>query len=160
MWFGKILHVSGMSKYSGWPEEKQVHVGMEASKTNQTRWEWHHNIFTPSLHLVPFCRHLHKYGSCLFVQKGCERHATTHMTVFHNHAWGHAKSFSYFWSYKSLKNDHAGYQFYFILFIYLFFRKSKLKENGVAICSGVDSGGCVVRFDVHGEWVMLWVAAM
>ena len=32
-----------------------------------------------------------------------------------------------------------------------FFRKSKLKENGVAICSGVDSGGCVVRFDVHGE---------
>ena len=24
----------------------------------------------------------------------------------------------------------------------------------------VDSGGCVVHFDVHGEWVMLWVAAM
>ena len=23
---------------------------------NQTRWEWHHNTFTPSLHLVPFCQ--------------------------------------------------------------------------------------------------------
>ena len=37
-------------------EGKQLHVGMEASKTNQTRWEWHHNTFTPSLHLVPFCQ--------------------------------------------------------------------------------------------------------
>ena len=26
--------------------------------------------------------------------------------------------------------------------------------------SGVGSGGCVVHFDVHGERVMLWVAAM
>ena len=33
-----------------------MHVGMEASKTNQTRWEWHCNTFTPSLHLVPFCQ--------------------------------------------------------------------------------------------------------
>ena len=40
-------------KFSEW---KQVHVGMEPSKTNQTRWEWHHNNFTPSLHLVPFCQ--------------------------------------------------------------------------------------------------------
>ena len=32
-------------KFSG---GKQVHVGMETSKTNQTRWEWHHNTFTPS----------------------------------------------------------------------------------------------------------------
>ena len=31
-----------------------VHVGMEPSKTDQTRWEQHHNTFTPSLHLVPF----------------------------------------------------------------------------------------------------------
>ena len=38
------------------PEGKQVNVGMEASKPNQTRWEWHHNAFTPSLHLVPFCQ--------------------------------------------------------------------------------------------------------
>ena len=29
---------------------------MEPSKINQTRWEWHHNNFTPSLHLVPFCQ--------------------------------------------------------------------------------------------------------
>ena len=35
---------------------KQAHVGMEPSKTNQTRWEQHHNTFTPSLHLVPFCQ--------------------------------------------------------------------------------------------------------
>ena len=27
---------------------------MEPSKTRQTRWEWQHNTFTPSLHLVPF----------------------------------------------------------------------------------------------------------
>ena len=29
---------------------------MEPSKTSQTRWEQHHNTFTPSLHLVPFCQ--------------------------------------------------------------------------------------------------------
>ena len=38
-------------KVSGW---KQAHVGMEPSKTNRTRWEWHYNTFTPFLHLVPF----------------------------------------------------------------------------------------------------------
>ena len=34
-----------------------MHVEMEPSKTSQTRWEQHHNTFTPSLHLVPklFC---------------------------------------------------------------------------------------------------------
>ena len=37
-------------------EQNQVHVGMEPSKTNQTRWERHYNTFTPSLHLVPFCQ--------------------------------------------------------------------------------------------------------
>ena len=46
-------------------EEKQVHVGMEDSTINQTRWEWHHNTFTSFLHLVPFCHHLHKYALCL-----------------------------------------------------------------------------------------------
>ena len=40
-------------KFSEW---KQAHVGMEPSKTSQTRWERHHNTFTPSLHLVPFCQ--------------------------------------------------------------------------------------------------------
>ena len=29
---------------------------MEPSKTSQARWEQHHNTFTPSLHLVPFCQ--------------------------------------------------------------------------------------------------------
>ena len=47
--------------------KKFLHVGMETSKTNQTRREWHHNTFTPSLHLVPFCHHLHKYALCLLV---------------------------------------------------------------------------------------------
>ena len=28
----------------------------ESSKTSRTRWECHHNTFTPSLHLVPFCQ--------------------------------------------------------------------------------------------------------
>ena len=32
---------------------KKVHVGMEPSKS---RRESHHNTFTPSLHLVPFCQ--------------------------------------------------------------------------------------------------------
>ena len=46
--------------------KKQVYVGMKPSKTNQTRWEWHHNTFTPSLHFVKFCCHLHKYALCLW----------------------------------------------------------------------------------------------
>jgi len=40
---------------------------MEPSITYQTRLEWHHNTFTPSLHLMPFCCHLHKYALCLLV---------------------------------------------------------------------------------------------
>ena len=44
-------------------EGRQAHVGMEALKTNQTRWEsMTPQHFTPSLHLVPFCRSLHKYA--------------------------------------------------------------------------------------------------
>ena len=58
---------------------------------------------TPSVHLVPFCHHLHKYALCLLV-------------VCREGLW---------------KAVHE-----------------------------VGSGGCVVCFDVHGEWVMLWVAAM
>ena len=26
--------------------------------------------------------------------------------------------------------------------------------------SGVGSAGCIVHVDMHGEWVVLWVAAM
>ena len=33
-----------------------AHVGMESSKSNQTRWEWHNSTVSPSLHLVPFCQ--------------------------------------------------------------------------------------------------------
>ena len=39
--------------FSGW---KQAYVRMEPSKTNQTRWKWHHNTSTPSLRFVPFCQ--------------------------------------------------------------------------------------------------------
>ena len=48
-----LNHKQVVKKFSEW---KQVHVGMEPPKTSQTRWEWHHNTFTPSLHLVPFCQ--------------------------------------------------------------------------------------------------------
>ena len=63
-------------------------VGMESSKTNQTRWEWHHNT-SPSLYLVPFCQlctslyklstytwpiHTHQMNTVL---------STAHFTVFH-----------------------------------------------------------------------------
>ena len=33
-----------------------AHVGMECSKIHQTRWEWHHNTFMPSLPFVLFCQ--------------------------------------------------------------------------------------------------------
>ena len=52
-------------------EQKQAHVGMEPSKTSQTRWEWHHITFTPSLHLVPFCQRCALH--LLYAQKGCGR---------------------------------------------------------------------------------------
>ena len=63
--------VSTITSHKKFSERKQAHVGMEASKTNQTRWEWHHNTFTPPLHLVPFCRHL--YVCYLCAEKGCGR---------------------------------------------------------------------------------------
>ena len=44
---------------------KQAHVGMERSKTSRTRWERHHNTFTPSLHLVPFCQLGFVFVSCV-----------------------------------------------------------------------------------------------
>ena len=40
-------------------------VGIEPSKTSQTRWERHHNTFTPSLHLVPFCQLCFVFASCV-----------------------------------------------------------------------------------------------
>ena len=47
---------------------KQVHVGMERSKTSRTRWERHHNTFTPSLHLVPFCQLCFVFVSCVHMR--------------------------------------------------------------------------------------------
>ena len=41
--------------------------------------------------------------------------------------------------------------FYFILFFFFFFSSETKVERKGCICSGVDSGGCVVHFDVHGE---------
>ena len=54
------LTVSNRYKSQKFSEWKQADVGIEFSKTNQTRLEWPHNTFTPSLHLLPFCCHLHK----------------------------------------------------------------------------------------------------
>ena len=53
-------------------QRKQAHVGMERSKTSQTRRERHHNTFTPSLHLVPFCQLCFVFVSCVHrrVEKG------------------------------------------------------------------------------------------
>ena len=65
----KLVIFSGIAWYYGdnykvtkkFAKRKQAHVGMKSSKTNQTRRERHHNTFTPSLHLVPFCQ------NCVFV---------------------------------------------------------------------------------------------
>ena len=38
-------------------EWKQVPVGMEPSKTSQTKWKWHHNTFTPSCHFGNYAHH-------------------------------------------------------------------------------------------------------
>ena len=45
---------------------KQAHVGMEPSKTSWTRWEWHYNTFTPSLHLVPFSQLCLVFAVCIY----------------------------------------------------------------------------------------------
>ena len=63
LWSGKVggawvLDIQVTKKFA---KRKQAHVGMKSSKTNQTRRERHHNTFTPSLHLVPFCQ------NCVFV---------------------------------------------------------------------------------------------
>ena len=60
MWDIKLCKVT--KKFS---ERKQAHVGMEPSKTKQTRWQCHHNNFKPSLHLVPFCQLCFVFVSCV-----------------------------------------------------------------------------------------------
>ena len=61
-----VHYISIITSYRKFSEGKQVHVGMEASKTNQTRMtpQYFHTI---PIHLAPFCRHLHKYALCLLV---------------------------------------------------------------------------------------------
>ena len=44
-----IYHLKIHKSYKKFSEGKQVHVGVEALKTNRTRWERYHNTFTPSL---------------------------------------------------------------------------------------------------------------
>ena len=51
---------------------KQVHVGMEPMKTNQSRWEWHHNTFTPSLHLATTYTKNMLCVCQLCAEEGCE----------------------------------------------------------------------------------------
>ena len=36
--------------------QSQKSFWTKTSALSKTRWEWHHNTFTPSLHLVPFCQ--------------------------------------------------------------------------------------------------------
>ena len=59
-------------------ERKQVHAVMEPSKTSQTRWERHHNTFTPSLHLVPFCLVLVVCIGSGLGSAGCVVHVDVH----------------------------------------------------------------------------------
>ena len=47
------------NKSKGFSEWKQAHVGIEPSKTNQTRWKWHHNTFIPSYILCHFAKYAH-----------------------------------------------------------------------------------------------------
>ena len=43
------------------------HMYRDGTLKNQPdyRWEWHHNNFTPSLHLVPFCQLCFVFVSCV-----------------------------------------------------------------------------------------------
>ena len=56
------IYIQVTKKFS---ERKQAHVGMGPSKTSRTKWERHHNTFTPSLHLVPFCQLCFVFVSCV-----------------------------------------------------------------------------------------------
>ena len=52
---------------------------MKHSKTSRTRWERHHNTFTPSLHLVPFCQ-LCMHNKKLFTHS-LNEHGTQHCSL-------------------------------------------------------------------------------
>ena len=85
-----------MTSHKKFSEGKQAHVGMEALKTNRTRWEWmtpqhFHTIPTSCAILPPLTQICYVFVSCVQIR--------------------------------------------------------------VVEGSGVSTGGCVVHFDVHGEWV-------
>ena len=103
VWQTKCLlrHVY-LTSHKKFSEEKQAHVGMEASKTNQTRWE----SMTPQhFHTIP--------TSCAILPPLTQ-----------------------------------------ICFVFVSCVQRRVVEGSV-----VGSGGCVVHFDVHGEWVVLlgWI---
>ena len=68
--FSSFLKKSTQQKTTGtsrktFPEQKQTHVGMESSKTNQTRWEWHHNTFIiPTSYAILPTMHTIKHSTC------------------------------------------------------------------------------------------------
>ena len=71
-WSGELLHYVTLFGSLWWKshkkattEWKQAPVGMEPLKNNQTRWEQHHDTFTPSLHLVPFCQLCFVFVVCI-----------------------------------------------------------------------------------------------
>ena len=101
MFYIHLVVISNKSQM--FSEGKQAHVGMEALKTNQTRWE----SMTP--------QHFHTIRtSCAILPPLTQ-----------------------------------------ICFVFVSCVQRRVVEG-----SGVGSGGCIVHFDVHEEWVMLWVAAM
>ena len=51
---------------------------MEPSKTSPTRWERHHNTFTPSLHLVPFCQLCTTRNSTYSLNEHGTQHCSLH----------------------------------------------------------------------------------
>jgi len=52
----KCLSLGPKLEVIKFPERKSAHVGMDPSKTNQTRWELHHNTFTiPTVSCCQLC---------------------------------------------------------------------------------------------------------
>ena len=63
--------------------KKPVHVGMEPSKINQTRWKWHYSTFTPSLHLCHFANYAHHkilYMDIVYLDP-LNEHGTPHFSL-------------------------------------------------------------------------------
>ena len=82
--FQLCRHQSGANASSAWPplpplfspnvpkrrtttpnqnKKKHMRVGMEPSKTNQTKWEWHHNTFTKPCAILPSMQTLYMHNT-------------------------------------------------------------------------------------------------